>query len=324
MSTFQIPARATTKLSITRAGYTPYYQEISVLEDTTYNITLSILRRVLLMYWNSGTGVYYTDDAVAFTQATNYPSGYSGIGAAYDGEKFVTIGSGPKSWYSEDGSAWIASPNNLAYNCGTNGSIAYGNGAFVYGNYGYNHYNYSADGINWQDKQWSLDSLYDGIFANGMFVFHNGNPMNKIAISTDGINWTDKTLDMYPSKINYANGQFFLFPNNVQTFYTTTDFETYTSYSGPTPNGSGAIILYNNGTYLVTYTNSYNYWLSTDLTNWTVYTFPSSVKPRCALAAYGKYIVVNTYGWTQVSDDGINWQTRLNVYALFNYATSNM
>lgn len=158
-------------------------------------------------------------------------------GVAFDGKRFVVVGSSGAFLVSTNGFDWafaqgIGSARRVVYGNGrfvaagtssvavsTNGTnwtkasspvgkgsmdVAFGNGVFVIDNY------FSADGMTWQRAN-GTNSFYSIGFGNGKFVgMKIGSVGPNVLTSLDGRDWTEhgRLEILRPMGIAYGNGYF--------------------------------------------------------------------------------------------------------------------
>lgn len=164
--------------------------------------------------------LYYSDDGKVWNEISLHNSGLDMLsyvnGITYGDGKFVAVGTGGYTFYSNDGISF--DHGNGTESCNLKG-VTYGNGKFLsVGDNGYCYY--SEDGINWKDKiTICSDGLICIVYANNHFVTAGYN--GTCYYSEDGITWTKlKTPYNYTLyKLVYGDGRFVAVGANYCTYY---------------------------------------------------------------------------------------------------------
>ncbi len=159
-------------------------------------------------------GILTSTDGVNWTVAVNFlntstNTAICALGMAWNGSKFVLVGTRDGTYHSSDGITWTR------YNSGTSGidfsNIAWGNNKFVSSSF--NAVFYSSDGITWTPNSFPLNYLTNSSninkirFLNGKFIAVCRSSaaytapfgfQGTIHTSIDGITWTQATFTSIP------------------------------------------------------------------------------------------------------------------------------
>ena len=131
---------------------------------------------------------------------------------AYGNGLYVASG-WPHSMYSTNGRDWTP-----LYGVGAS-AVAFGNGRFVMAGSSAGYV--STNGVNWTGVSLPDEEYYTAIYANGLFMFGNGDmPYALLAISTDGTSWTPRSFAAANTyfairDIIFVDGHFYLADQSV-------------------------------------------------------------------------------------------------------------
>ena len=203
-----------TRFVFQRGGTTRFSEDGVTFQSAQTNLSNSYETQgfeygngVYVVSVNNGC-VYYSYDAITWTEATQMNKKYAALSCFANGKFFALTSS--KAYTSENGIDWVESskPNGSGYQC------AGGNGVFVNVlNSGLdnssNEIQYSTDGgITWV-RSWPVSRrLWSGLSWCGDRFFMVSHKENIYAYSFDGINWVEGALPTTAnwSTVTYVDG----------------------------------------------------------------------------------------------------------------------
>ena len=223
--------------------------------------------------------------------------------------RFVCVGSNGLSYYSTNGTSWVAmsglyfsSSETLQYN-----DVAYGNGRFVcVGSKGYSHY--SVDGVSWTAMTGiSGDrTQYAVTYGNDRFVCVGAGGLSYY--STDGVSWTAMSglnAENVYYGVTYGNDMFVCVGQSGVSYYSTNG-TTWVASSGLDTYTCNDVT-YGNGRFVCVGTDGVSYY-SADGKTWKTMTgLNSSILYLAVAYGNGRFVCVGASGSSYYSTDGETW-----------------
>lgn len=208
-----------------------------------------------------------------------------GFKAVYDGkfQASIAYGAGLYASNGQEGDAVHTSTDAITWtkrtitnNGGSNYSMIYDGSKFV--SLGTSNVTRSTDGITWSSSSGLPQTIYAGVYANGIYVAAGGT--ESVYTSADSITWTTRTSNRSGGgnflSAAYVNNRFVI--GDWYGISSSTDGITWTA--GANISGVSNIwdIAYGNGLYAIA--RSYGMSMSTDLITWTNVSLTSGYNTR--------------------------------------------
>lgn len=302
----------TTEISISH--YNIYFSQTAPSSLTDMTLKASTTSKSYALSGLTNDKTYYVGIQAVSTEGYENASIWKVKDGVPSGMYFVCVGAGGQSYYSTNGTTWVAMSGLNTSKTFLN--VVYGNGIFVcVGSEGLSYY--STNGTTWVAMSGDLDTSYNYFpltYGSGKFITID--VQSNVYCSTDGKTWSSTVRVTTASSslygLTYGNDRFVCVGSGL-AFYSL-DGTTWVAMSGALL-GAYQDVTYGNGRFVCVGKNttpercsSY----STDGETWVsmsgLISSVSSVKTYYGVAyGNGRFVCVGTSGYSFYSTDGTTW-----------------